>query len=162
MVNILKKNHENCNHIYPNYRLFGQFPIVEKIWPKKRMITILRSRHWIQIQHNTSNYCAKFHLIWRIINFGSKFAQRLLWEGPLRHFWSFSPKEWGEGGRVKKLPLPKMCCTYPTMMKFGTVIPYLKKIQKIYESHDTPLEFCWHQHLFTGNQQNLLYQEIQI
>ena len=27
------------------------------------------------------------------------------------------------------------------------VIPYLKKIQKLYESHDTPLEFCWHQHL---------------
>ena len=25
------------------------------------------------------------------------------------------------------------------MMKLGTVIPYLKKIQKIYESHDTSL-----------------------
>ena len=25
------------------------------------------------------------------------------------------------------------------MMKLGTVIPYLKKIQKIYESRDTPL-----------------------
>ena len=34
-------------------------------------------------------------------------------------------------------PLPKICLTYPTMMKLGTVIPYLKKIQKIYESHDT-------------------------
>ena len=42
------------------------------------------------------------------------------------------------------------------------VIPYLKKIQKMYESRDTPLEFCWHQHFFTGNQQILLYQEIQI
>ena len=31
---------------------------------------------------------------------------------------------------------------YPTMMILGTVIPYLKKIQKIYESHDTPPEFC--------------------
>ena len=48
------------------------------------------------------------------------------------------------------------------MMKLSTVISYLKKIQKIYESHDTPLEFCWHQHFFTGNQQTLLYQEIQI
>ena len=28
------------------------------------------------------------------------------------------------------------------MMKPGTVIPYPKKIQKIYESRDTPLEFC--------------------
>ena len=29
--------------------------------------------------------------------------------------------------------------THPTMMKLGTVIPYLKKIQKICESRDTPL-----------------------
>ena len=41
---------------------------------------------------------------------------------------------WGGG---KKAPLPKICHTYPTMMKLGTVIPYLKKIQKIYESRDT-------------------------
>ena len=27
-------------------------------------------------------------------------------------------------------------------------IPYLKKIKNIYESCDTPLEFCWHQHFF--------------
>ena len=39
-------------------------------------------------------------------------------------------------------PLPKICHTYPTVMKLGTVIPYPKKIQKIYESRDTPLEFC--------------------
>ena len=32
--------------------------------------------------------------------------------------------------------------TYPTMMKLGTVISYLTKIQKIYESRDTPPEFC--------------------
>ena len=49
-------------------------------------------------------------------------------------------------GVAKKAPLPKICHTYPTMMKLGTVIPYLKKIQKIYESCDTPLDFCWHQH----------------
>ena len=66
------------------------------------------------------------------------------------------------GESKKALPLPKICHTYPTMMKLGTVIPYLKKIQKIYESRDTPLEFYWHQHFFTGNQQILLYQEIQI
>ena len=47
----------------------------------------------------------------------------------------------GEGGG-KKTPLPKICHTYPTMMKLGTVITYLKKIQKIYKSRDTPLEFC--------------------
>ena len=30
----------------------------------------------------------------------------------------------------------------PIMMKLGTVIPYPKKTQKIYESRDTPLELC--------------------
>ena len=39
-------------------------------------------------------------------------------------------------------PLPKICHTYPTMMKLGTVMPDLKKLQKLYESRDTPLEFC--------------------
>ena len=43
---------------------------------------------------------------------------------------------WGGG---KKAHLPKICHTYPAMMKLCTVIPYLKKIQKIYESRDTPL-----------------------
>ena len=46
------------------------------------------------------------------------------------------------GGGAKRLPLPKICHTHPTMMKLGRVIPYPKKIQKIYESRDTPLEFC--------------------
>ena len=63
---------------------------------------------------------------------------------------------------VQRPALPKICHTYPTMMKLGAVIPYLKKIQKIYESRDTPPDFCWHQHFFIGNQQILLYQEIQI
>ena len=53
-------------------------------------------------------------------------------------FWGFSRME----GGGKKAPLPKICHTYPTIMKLGTVIPYPKKIQKIYESRDTPLEFC--------------------
>ena len=47
---------------------------------------------------------------------------------------------WGAG--QKGPPLPKFCNTYPTMMKRGTVIPYPKNIQKIYESRDTSLEFC--------------------
>ena len=59
-------------------------------------------------------------------------------------------------------PLPKIRHTNPTMMKLGTVIPYLRKIQKMYKSRDTPLGFCWHQHFFTGNQQMLLQQEIHI
>ena len=43
---------------------------------------------------------------------------------------------WEKG---KKTHLPKICYTYPAIMELGTVIPYLKKIQKIYESRDTPL-----------------------
>ena len=60
------------------------------------------------------------------------------------------------------LLLPKTGHSYPAIMKLGTVIPYLKKVQKIYESLDTALEFWWNQHFFTGNQQILLYQEIQM
>ena len=48
----------------------------------------------------------------------------------------------GSGGEQKgPPPLPKICHIYPIMMKLGTVIPYPKKIQKIYESRDTPREF---------------------
>ena len=43
----------------------------------------------------------------------------------------------GEGQKdLSKYP------TYPTIMKLGTVIPYLKKVQNIYESRDILLEFC--------------------
>ena len=34
-----------------------------------------------------------------------------------------------------------ICDIYPKMMKLGIVMPYLKKIQKIYESRDTLLNF---------------------
>ena len=56
-------------------------------------------------------------------------------------------------GGKKVPPPPKICHTYPTMMKLGTVLPYFKKTQKIYESRDTPVDFCWHQHFFIENQQ---------
>ena len=46
--------------------------------------------------------------------------------------------------------LAKIRQTYTTMMKLGTVIPYIMKIQKICKSRDAHLEFCWHQHFFTG------------
>ena len=48
----------------------------------------------------------------------------------------------GQGGAVGVKKDPKTCHKYPTTMKRSTVIPYLKKIQKIYESRDTPREFC--------------------
>ena len=66
-----------------------------------------------------------------------------------------------EGSKKSKPPLPptpKICHTYPTMMELGIVITYLRRIQKIYESRDTHLEYCWYQHFFTGNWQIFLYQ----
>ena len=39
----------------------------------------------------------------------------------------------------KKSPIPKIYHKYPTKMKLGTVIPNLKKDQKIYESCNSPL-----------------------
>ena len=75
--------------------------------------------------------------------------------------WAFS-EMLTDGGGAKRPPISKICHTYPTMMKLATVIPYPKRIQKIYESRDTPPEFCRHQHFFTGNEEILLYQEIQI
>ena len=63
---------------------------------------------------------------------------------------------------AKRPCLPKICHTYSTTMKIGTVIPYLKKIQKTCKLCGTPLQFCWHQHFFTGSQQLLGCQEILI
>ena len=34
---------------------------------------------------------------------------------------------------------PKTCHAYPAVMKLGTVMPYIKKVQNTYESRDTPL-----------------------
>lgn len=47
------------------------------------------------------------------------------------------------GIRSKKPPtLPKIFHSHPTVIKIGTVIPYLKRIQEIYKSRDRPLDFC--------------------
>ena len=40
---------------------------------------------------------------------------------------------------AKEASLSKICHTYPTLMKLGTVILNLKNIQKIHKSRDTPL-----------------------
>ena len=45
---------------------------------------------------------------------------------------------WGARAEQKSL-LPKICRTYPAMMKLGTVIPYLRKTQKMYKSRETTL-----------------------
>ena len=46
---------------------------------------------------------------------------------------------WGGG---QKGPHSLKSVTHPLMMKLDTVIPYLKKSQKLYESRDTPRGFC--------------------
>ena len=46
------------------------------------------------------------------------------------------------GWGAKRPSLPKICHTYPKMMKLGISMPYLKKIQKINKSYDSPFEFC--------------------
>ena len=51
-------------------------------------------------------------------------------------------KAGGGGEGAKQGPIPNINHTYPAIMKLGTVITYLKRIQKIYKSRDTPLEFC--------------------
>ena len=43
----------------------------------------------------------------------------------------------GNGGG-EKIPLPNICYIYPTMTNIGTVIPYLRKIQKLYKSREAP------------------------
>ena len=69
----------------------------------------------------------------------------------------------GGGGEGAKSPsLCKIFHTYSKVLKLGTVIPCLKRKQKIYESCDPPLQLSWYQHLFIGNQQILLFQKIQI
>ena len=65
----------------------------------------------------------------------------------------------GGGGGAFWPPLLEICHTYPTMMKLGTVIGYLRKTQKIYKSRDSSLQ---HQQFLTRNQQILLHQEIQV
>ena len=48
-----------------------------------------------------------------------------------------------DGGDQRRHSLPKIYHTYPTMMKLGTVIPYPKKIQKMYESLETSNKQIW-------------------
>ena len=67
----------------------------------------------------------------------------------------------GAGGGWK-LPFPKICHTFPTMMKLGTVVPYLKKIQKNMNHVPHTLTSADISIFFTRNQHIFLYQEIQI
>ena len=62
--------------------------------------------------------------------------------GVLLHLILFRIRLFGAAhGCGRQVPLRKFFHTYPTIMKLGTFIPYLKKIQKLNKSHDTLLDF---------------------
>ena len=44
--------------------------------------------------------------------------------------------------RIDLFETAKISYNLPKVMKLGTIIPYLKKIQKVCKSFDTPLFFC--------------------
>ena len=116
---------------------------------------------FLALSHEHICFCLNTYLF-------ASFMDHLVWSwlfiNQIRNwlFWGSSRIGGGGGGGKKPSPIPKICHSYPTLMKLGTVITYPKKIQKTYESRDTLLEFCWHQHFFNGNQQILLCQEIQV
>ena len=59
------------------------------------------------------------------------YGQKKEYKGSIFSFsYAFSRSNSYADGGGRKTPLPKICHTYPTKMKLGTVIPYLKKIQK--------------------------------
>ena len=53
----------------------------------------------------------------------------------------FNPIKDGHFGDCPPPPVRKIYHSYPTMMKCATVTPCLEKIQKIYQSRDTPPKF---------------------
>ena len=136
-----------------------------QIWMCKSTQLILRS-FILQI------WMCKFAQLCHLISFWSDYQQntrvfsssrpfsntsciQLLLKGifPLFRMWFFeAPHGWVGARKAPALSLPNICHIYSAMMKPGTVITYLTKIQKLYESRHTPLELCWHQHFFTGNQ----------
>ena len=59
------------------------------------------------------------------LNLGKKIIRKLTL---LRMSLLQGPRGWW--GRPKIAPLPEICHTYPTMMKLGTVIPYLKRSKR--------------------------------
>ena len=61
-------------------------------------------------------------------------------------------------GWLEKVYLPKICHIYPTMMKLGSVIPYLKNIQKLINHVAHPLSSV-HINIFTAVFSNVCYNK---
>lgn len=45
-------------------------------------------------------------------------------------------------------PAANVCYTYHTVIKLGADVSYLKQIQKLYKSPETPFDFGWYKDLF--------------
>ena len=72
------------------------------------------------------------------------------------HFQTFSPfihvLKWPDTLKILWCSDKKLkCYAYSTMRKFSTITTNLKKIQKINQSSETPLEFCRHLHFSLKN-----------
>ena len=81
---------------------------------------------------------------------------QLLFSGDLLNFLTLSWMSFLE--LLKDVKVPKICHTYPTTMKFGTVvIPYLNEDPKIYKSPDASLELSWHHHFFIPEISNFCF-----
>ena len=84
--------------------------------------------HFPKIITNYQNHYCLIRIIMLLFRcFLTLFRMDILWTA---HGWD-----------VINTPLPEMYQIHPTMMNLGTITLYLKKIQKIYRSYDTSLEF---------------------
>ena len=61
-----------------------------------------------------------------------------------------------------KSPPPWNLSRIPKMMKLGSYTLPKEDLKKYINCVTHILKFCWHQHFFNGNQQILLYQEIEM
>ena len=121
-----------------NFRITVEHELTFKNIPSQLMLEIIVVIITIS---NTSGTLYKFLTLFRMGFFRA--AHR--WGG-------------GRGGGAKKPSFSKTCYTYPKIMKTWHSYTF----QKIYESRGRSLEFGWHQHFFTRNQQILLYQKMKI
>ena len=72
-------------------------------------------------------------------NNGIWFAERILIYISGTRFLTLFRMDFLEAASRQKPPSPKNCHTNPAMIEFGTIIPYQKKIQKIYDCVPHPL-----------------------
>ena len=110
--------------IFFRFHSGGCFMMPEKIFVFKQMILFLKIKFGGQIER----ICRIFFRGFLGSVYGPKISI-LNSNGPFR---SYSRME----GVPENPLLPKICHMYPTMMKLGTVIPYLTTIRKTHKSHE--------------------------